>query len=201
MPPRTGRNGAAKPTMTPNRSEKEKMLAGELYTAADPELVAERIEARRLMRLFNATREDEPDRRTELLGQLFGQVGPTVEVEPPFYCDYGKYIFAGDRLYANYGCVILDVNEVHIGAGAYLAPYVQIYTAHHPVDPATRRSGVELATPVRIGENCWLGGGVIVCPGVTIGNNVTVGAGSVVTKDLPDNVLAAGNPCRVLREV
>jgi len=187
--------------MTRNRSEKEKMLAGELYRAADPELLAERVEARRLMRLFNATREDEPDRRADLLAQLFGRVGPTVEVEPPFYCDYGKYIFAGDRLYANYGCVILDVNEVRIGANAYLGPYVQIYAAHHPVDPATRRSGVELATPVHIGDNVWLGGGVIVCPGVTIGHNVTVGAGSVVTNDLPDNVVAAGNPCRVIRRV
>lgn len=187
--------------MPASRSEYDLMMAGELYLAADPHLYQERLKARRLFEAYNRTSCDEPELRLELIGKLFGRVGPRVEIEPPFYCDYGKNIFAGDRLYMNYGCVVLDVNEVHLGDYVLCAPYVQIYTAHHPVEPETRWGGREYGTPVRIGSNVWLGGGAVVCPGVTIGDNVVVGAGSIVTKDVPSNVLAVGNPCRVIREL
>jgi len=187
--------------MTLEKTNKEKMFAGELYLASDPELVEERRIARGLTRLFNQTTEEEHDKRREILTQLFGSLGPNVEVEPPFYCDYGKYIFAGDHLYMNFGCVILDCNEVHIGDYVMFAPYVQIYAAYHPTDASIRRAGPELAAPVHIGSGVWIGGGAIICPGVTIGNNCTIGAGSVVIKDIPPNTVAAGNPCRVIRHL
>ncbi|MDO8682266.1 MAG: sugar O-acetyltransferase [Armatimonadota bacterium] len=177
------------------------MFAGELYLASDPELVIERKNARRLTRLFNQTTEEEEDKRKEILHELFGKLGPNVEIEPPFYCDYGKYTFAGDHLYMNFGCVILDCNEVHIGDHVMFAPYVQICAAYHPTDAKIRTSGPELAAPIHIGNNVWLGAGVIVCPGVTIGDNTTIGAGSVVVKDIPANVVAAGNPCRVIKSL
>jgi maltose O-acetyltransferase len=167
----------------------------------DPELVDMRRRARELTRLFNRTTETQLARRRELLVRLFGRIGPHMEVEPPFYCDYGCNIHAGDNLYVNFGCVILDCNEVHIGRNVFFGPYVQVYAAHHPLEPEVRNNGLELASPVRIGNDVWLGGGVIVCPGVTIGDGVTIGAGSVVTKDIPANVIAAGNPCRVIRRV
>ena len=176
-------------------------MAGELYLASDPELVALRKRARRLTRAFNQTTEEEMARRAEILRELFGRLGPHVEVEPPFYCDYGCNIFAGDHLYMNFGCVILDCSEVHIGDHVMFAPYVQIYGAYHPSDAQLRSSGPELAAPIHIGSRVWLGGGVIVLPGVTIGDNTTIGAGSVVTRDIPANVVAAGNPCRVLRRL
>lgn len=182
-------------------SEKEKMLAGELYLASDPELVAERLRARALMREYNVTIEEEHDRRTAILQKLFGSLGSDAEIEPPFYCDYGYNIRAGSRFYANFGCVILDCNRVDIGDDVMFGPYVQVYAAYHPTDPAERLSKRELAVPVRIGHNVWIGGGVIVLPGVTIGDNVTIGAGSVVTRDIPENALAAGNPCTVRRYV
>ena len=181
------------------KTEREKMLAGELYLAADRELVAMRRRARRLTRMYNATTEEEDEKRLHILSELFGQVGPQVEIDPPFYCDYGSHIIAGDRLYMNFGCVILDVNEVRIGEGVLCGPYVQIYAAHHPINAELRAAGPELGSPVTIGNRVWLGGGVIVCPGVTIGDNSVIGAGSVVIKDIPANVIAAGNPCKVLR--
>ncbi len=181
------------------KTNKQKMLAGELYRAADPELVAERERARRLTRLYNATTEQQLQERRAILTELFGRIGPKMEIEPPFYCDYGCNIVAGDNLYMNFGCVILDCNRVEIGDNVLMAPYVQIYTAYHPTDPAIRLTGEELTAPVRIGHNVWIGGGSILCPGVTIGDNTTIGAGSVVTSDVPTNVVAAGNPCRVLR--
>lgn len=185
--------------MSNERSEKDKMLAGELYRPVDAELVADHRRATHLTRLYNATTEDETDLRTEILKDLFGAVGANPQIVPPFYCDYGSNIAVGDQFYMNYGCVILDCNRVEIGDNVMCAPYVQIYTAHHPIDAATRISGVELASPVRIGNNVWIGGGAIVCPGVTIGDNTTIGAGSVVVKDIPANVVAVGNPCRVIR--
>jgi maltose O-acetyltransferase len=133
------------------------------------------------------------------LQELLGAVGEKPVITPPFHCDYGSNIFLGDRVYMNYGCVILDCNTVHIGDDTMFAPYVQVYAAYHPIDPTVRLSGRELAAPIRIGKNVWVGGGVIICPGVTIGDNTTIGAGSVVTKDIPANVVAVGNPCRVLR--
>ena len=177
------------------------MLSGELYLAADPELTREHQRAFRLTRLYNATTETETDERQKLLTELFGKIGSNAVITPPFYCDYGGNIYAGDNLYMNFGCVILDCNTVHLGNNVLLAPYVQIYTAHHPIDPAIRLTGKELATPVKIGDNVWIGGGAIICPGVTIGDHTTIGAGSVVTKDIPAHVVAVGNPCRVVREL
>lgn len=181
------------------RSEKQKMLAGEPYLASDPELVAGRLRARRLTRLFNATTEDEPDRRLELLRELLGALGENIEVEPPFRCDYGLNITVGDRFYMNFDCVILDVCQVTIGQRVKIGPRVQIITAFHPIDPVERASGLEFGAPITIGDDVWLGSGVIVNPGVTIGAGTTVGSGSVVTRDLPGEVVAAGVPCRVIR--
>lgn len=182
-------------------SEKQKMLAGKLYIADDPELTADRRRARQLMSMYNRTTEEEPEERLRILRELLGSVGPEVTVEPPFYCDYGYNIFASDKLYVNFGCVILDCNIVRIGENVMLGPYVQIYAAYHPTDPKLRASGPELASPITIGSNVWIGGGAIVCPGVTIGDNTTIGAGSVVVRDIPANVVAAGNPCRVIRHL
>lgn len=181
------------------KTEKQKMLAGELYLASDPELAAASKRASRLLRMYNATTEEELELRSQILNELFGQVGLKVQIVPPLHCDYGSNIYAGDGLYMNYGCVILDCNTVHIGDNVLFGPYVQIYTAYHPTDPKIRQTGLELAAPIKIGNNVWIGGGAIICPGVTIGNNTTIGAGSVVVKDIPKNVVAAGNPCRIIR--
>ena len=184
-----------------DKTEKQKMLAGELYRSTDSELVAQRQSARRLTRLYNSTTEQEQERRSQILFELFGAAGLTIEIEPPFYCDYGSNIFAGDGFYMNFGCVILDCNRVDIGEKVMCGPAVQIYTATHPTDPEVRLSGLEFAAPVQIGNNVWIGGGAIICPGVTIGDDTTIAAGSVVVKDIPARVVAAGNPCRVIRHL
>lgn len=178
------------------RSETEKMLAGELYDPYDADLVASHKRVLALMREFNASDGD-----AEILREMLGSVGRNPIVEPPFYCSYGKYIFAGDNFYANYGCVILDCNEVRIGDNVMLAPYVQIYAAYHPIKAEERITCLELSKPVSIGDNVWVGGGSIILPGVSVGANTTIGAGSVVTKDIPAGVIAAGNPCRVIRKI
>lgn len=183
------------------KTEKQKMLAGELYDASDTELVAERQEARRLIHLYNATTEQETEKRSQLLLELFGAAVPNISIEPPFYCDYGSNIYADDGFYMNFGGVILDCTSVHIGKQVLCGPSVHIYTATHPIDPEIRRSGLELAAPVKIGNNVWIGGGVIICPGVTIGDDTTIGAGSVVVKDIPAKVVAVGNPCRVIKHL
>jgi maltose O-acetyltransferase len=182
-------------------SERDKMLSGQLYRASDAELLAARRRARRLTRLYNQTGEDENERRMHLLAELLGRAVPRIEIEPPFFCDYGVNIHAGDGLYLNFDCVILDCARVDIGRDVKIGPGVHIYTAHHPLDAETRVGGLELATPVRIGERVWIGGGAILCPGVTIGDDTTIGAGSVVVNDVPPGVVAAGNPCRVLRRL
>lgn len=182
------------------KTEKQKMLAGELYLATDPELTAEYKRSSRLLRMYNSTTEEQLEQRRQILEELFAQVGE-VQIEPPFRCDYGSNIYLGDKFYMNYGCVILDCNTVHIGDNVLCAPYVQIYTAYHPTEPEIRLSGRELAAPIKIGNNVWIGGGAIICPGVTIGDNTTIGAGSVVVKNIPDNVVAAGNPCRIIRHL
>ena len=181
-------------------TEREKMLAGELYRAADPELVAMRLRARQLTFDFNHSRPEEGERRYDLLTQLFGTIGPNSEIEPSFQCDYGCNIHAGDGLYMNFGCVILDVCEVHIGTQVLFAPGVHIYTATHPLDPELRSSGQEFGKPVRIGNRVWLGGGCIVLPGVMIGDDAVIAAGAVVTKDVPAGMVVGGNPARVIRE-
>lgn len=183
------------------KTEREKMLSGELYLATDEELTKMHFIARRLLHDLNFSTPNEVDRQKDIILSLFGNLGNNFTVRPPFYCDYGCHIFAGDNLYINYDCTILDCNRVYLGNNVLLAPKVQIYTAYHPTEPKLRLTGKELASPVTISDNVWLGGGVIVCPGVTIGSNVTIGAGSVVTKDISDNVVAAGNPCRVIKKL
>lgn len=180
-------------------SEWHKMLAGHLYRAADPDLQAARRRARRLTRLYNQTTEEESERRLQLLAELLGRTVPGIEIEPPFFCDYGANIYCGDRLYLNFDCVILDCARVDIGRDVKIGPGVHIYTAHHPLDPVERISGLELATPVRIGHRVWIGGGALLCPGAIVGDDTTIGAGSVVVGEIPPRVVAVGNPCRVLR--
>lgn len=180
-------------------TEMQKMLAGELYNASDPDLAEARNRARRLTRAYNGTTEEEPERRFGLLQGLFGRIGQGSFVEPPFLCDYGSHIYAGARLYINFGCVILDCAVVRIGDDVQMGPSVQIYTAYHPVEASARIAGPELAAPITIGDRVWIGGGAILCPGITVGADTTIGAGSVVTRDIPAGVVAAGNPCRVLR--
>lgn len=182
------------------KTELEKMLAGELYDASDPELCRMRSKARRLTRQFNATTEEERDLRTAILQELFASVGSAF-IEPPFHCDYGCHIHVGKNFYMNFNCIILDCAAIEIGDDVMAGPGVHIYSAYHPLDAKARMQGFELAAPVRIGNRVWIGGGAIICPGVEIGDNTTIGAGSVVTRDIPANVFAAGNPCRVLRRL
>ncbi len=181
-------------------TEKEKMIAGMLYNHADAELKADADRSRKLTRLFNSTTEEQKEYRVQLLKELFGGTGDKIHIEPSFRCDYGSNIYVGERFYANFDCVILDVCEVHIGDDCLLGPRVCIFTACHPVDPKERLEGKEFGKPVTIGNNVWIGGNAVINPGVTIGNNVVIGSGSVVTHDIPDNSVAVGNPARVLPE-
>lgn len=181
------------------KGQKAKMLAGELYLASDPELAADHRRAQAILAKFNASGVDEDALRLELLAELLGHLGEGAVVKPNLRCDYGYNISIGARTFVNYDSVLLDCNRITIGEEVQIAPGVHVYTATHPLDAATRRSGLEYALPVTIGDGAWLGGGVIVCPGVTVGENTVVGAGSVVTRSLPAGVVAAGNPCRVIR--
>jgi maltose O-acetyltransferase len=179
------------------RSEKEKMLAGELYDPLNEELVRARNRARDLCQDLNATRERDQEARRRILTELFGKGGESVWMQPPFFCDYGSNILLGERVFFNFNCVVLDVCLVQIGDFTLFGPAVQIYTATHPMNAELRRKQ-EYAKPVTIGSDVWVGGGAILCPGVKIGSKTVIGAGSVVTRDLPDGVFAAGNPCRVI---
>ncbi len=180
---------------------KRRMLRGELYLADDPAIQADLARARELVERYNATRHDEHGVRDGLLRELLGEVGEGVVVNAPFRCDHGSNIAIGPRTFVNFDCVMLDVATIRIGAACQLAPRVQLLTATHPIDPEPRRLGWESAEPIVIGDNVWLGGGAIVCPGVTIGEDTVVGAGAVVTRDLPAGVVAAGVPARVIREI
>jgi len=173
------------------------MLAGELYRAVGPELAADNLRADRLLRAYNATGADETERRSAILAELLGLVGEGVVVRPPFYCDYGYNIRLGRGVFANFGCVFLDVVGIEIGDGCQIGPSVQILTADHPRDPVLRRQGLESGKPVRIGQNVWIGSGAIILPGVTVGEDAIVGAGSVVTCDVPEGATVVGNPARV----
>jgi maltose O-acetyltransferase len=184
-----------------SNSEKENMLTGKLYRANDPQLIRERINARRLTRQYNLSTETEMKKRNFILKELLGKLSTGVYIEPPFRCDYGYNIFLGEMVYMNFGCVFLDVNPIRIGDQTMLGPYVQIYTATHPLDADQRSEGPELGKPITIGKKCWIGGGTIINPGIMIGDNTTIGAGSVVTKDIPSNVFAAGNPCKVIKNL
>ncbi len=183
------------------RGEKEKMLSGRLYYSMDPQLRAERAAARKLTKSYNETDVDEDGRRRQILSQLFGELGTDCYVEPPFRCDYGANISVGERFYANFDCVMLDVAKIRIGDHVMLGPGVHIYTACHPIDAAVRNTDLEYAKEVCIGDDVWIGGNVTINPGVHIGNNVVIGSGSVVTSDIPDGVVAAGNPCRIIRRI
>lgn len=181
-------------------SEREKMLSGELYDPLDAALVAARAHARDLCQALNATREADRDKRRDILRELFAAGGDSVWMQPPFFCDYGSNIELGERVFFNFNCVVLDVCRVRIGAFSLFGPAVQIYTPMHPLDAELRREQ-EFGKPVEIGSDVWVGGGAIILPGVRIGSRAVVGAGSVVTRDIPDGVFAAGHPCRVIREI
>ena len=181
-------------------TERQKMLAGGLYDPHDPELVTARRLARDLCQALNATREADEEGRRRILRQLFGTGGDSVWMQPPFYCDYGSNIELGERVFFNFNCVVLDVCSVRIGQFAMFGPAVQIYTATHPWAAEQRRTE-EYGKPVEIGSDVWVGGGAIILPGVRIGPRAVIGAGSVVTRDVPEAVFAAGNPCRVIRSI
>ncbi|MCV6649135.1 chorismate mutase [Enterococcus faecium] len=185
--------------MTEFKTEKEKMIAGELYFANDPELVSDRMFARSQSQIINQA--ESAELRSQLLKETFGRTGKKIYMEPVINFDYGYNIFVGENFYANFNCTFLDVSTIEIGDNCMFAPNVQLYTATHPLHPVKRNSGLEYAKPIKIGNNVWLGGGVIVTPGVTLGDNVVVGAGSVVTKSFPDNVVIAGNPARIIKTV
>ncbi len=182
-------------------SEREKMLAGELYRSADPELIAARQYVASLLRRYNQTLPADEAGRAALLSELLGSGGESAVIMPMFACDYGKNIRLGQRAFINYNCVFLDCALIEIGDDLQMAPAVQLYTALHPLDAAARRSGLESARPIRIGNDVWIGGGAIVLPGVTIGDRSVVAAGSVVTRDVPPDTLVAGNPARPLRRL
>ena len=179
--------------------EKQKMLAGEVYNCLDPALVAEREQAKRLLRQYNQSSDPAAQRR--ILRTLLGEVGDGTIIEPPFYCSYGSNLYLGSRVYLNFCCTILDNNQVRLGHDVMLGPQVQIYTAEHPLKPASRRERWESARPVLVADNVWIGGGAIILPGVTIGQNAVVGAGAVVTHDVPANTVVAGNPARIIRTI
>lgn len=181
-------------------TEYEKMLAGELYDAGDAKLLEMRIHARAWMDTYNRTPFDKELRRS-LLKKMFGKIGSNIDIQTPFFCDYGCHIEVGENFFANFNCIFLDCNYIKFGNNVFLGPAVQIYAAYHPVIAAERIKGPELAAPITIGDNIWIGGGVIISAGVTIGDNTTIGAGSVVVKDIPSNVLAAGNPCKVIKQL
>ena len=182
------------------RSERDKMIAGELYAAMDPALVAARVRARELCRAINEVAVSDVAQKQRLAEQLFAAGGDTVELQPPFFCDYGSNITLGAHVFFNFNCVVLDVCPVTIGDESLFGPGVQILTAMHPLNAAKRRRE-EYGTPVVIGSDVWVGGGAIICPGVTIGDGAVIGAGSVVTRDVPPRTLAYGSPCRAVREI
>ena len=182
------------------RSEHDKMLAGDVYDPLDAELVRARCRARELCRQLNSTDETQLDERRQVLRALLGAGGNDVWMQPPFYCDYGSNILLGKKCFFNFNCVVLDVCQVRVGDHTLFGPAVQIYAASHPLDAELRRTR-EFGMPVEIGSDVWVGGGAIICPGVTIGARCVIGAGSVVTRDVPTGAFAAGNPCRVIRRI
>lgn len=173
----------------------------EMAYYADESVVSEQIETKRAVREYNTVMPFDPEKGMECLDKTGIQHGEAVYFEPPFHCEYGNHIKLGENFYANIGCVMLDVGKINIGDNVLFGPNVSIYTAGHPIHPESRNSGYEYGIPVTIGDNVWIGGSCVILPGVTIGSNTVIGAGSVVTKDIPDGVCAAGNPCRVIREI
>lgn len=182
-------------------SEKEKMIKGEMYLAHDEELRKDRAKARKLIREYNNMNEDEKEKRKQMIKQIFGTTGENIHVESSFKCDYGYNIHVGENFYANFDCVFLDICPIEIGDNCMLAPGVHIYSATHPIDPVERNSGAEYGKPVKIGNNAWIGGRTVINPGVKIGNNVVIASGSVVIKDVPDNVVIGGNPAKIIKKI
>lgn len=185
----------------PSKTEKEKMIGGELYQAGDPILTRERLNARRLTRLFNQSPETDDEPRRAILRELLGSTGRFFHIEPSFRCDYGYNIHVGENFYANFDCVFLDVCEIRIGDNCFLAPGVHIYTATHPLEAKARISGAEYGKPVTIGHNVWIGGRAVINPGVTIGDNAVIASGAVVTKDVPAHAVVGGNPAKVIKRI
>ncbi|MFE5241019.1 MULTISPECIES: sugar O-acetyltransferase [unclassified Streptomyces] len=183
------------------RTNLERMLAGDLYIADDPEIALRQQRAMRLAARYQAAHTEDAEQARTILAELLDSVGEGVEVRPPLYVDYGSNIAIGARTFVNYHLTALDVARITIGEDCQIGPNVQLLTPTHPVEPEPRRDKLEAALPITIGDNVWLGGGVIVCPGVTIGDNSVIGAGAVVTKDIPADVVAVGNPARVVREI
>jgi len=183
-----------------DKSEKDKMLNGELYSPISIELQHERLKAKKLLHRLNVTDYLVEGKYSEIIAELMPQASPDIQIESPFYCDYGYNIQCGQRVYFNVNCVILDVMKVTIGSFVFFGPSVHIYTASHPTEFKLRRKRA-FAKPVSIGDDCWIGGGAIICPGVTIGNRCVIAAGSVVTKNIPDDSLAAGIPAKVIRKL
>ena len=177
------------------------MLAGEMYNPMDEQLVKERHHARLLFQKINSLNDDSKEERNKLLRKLIKHAGKNLWIEPPFYCDYGYNIKAGDNIFMNFNCCILDVTMVTLGNNVMMGPNVQIYTATHPLEYKLRNSGKEFAKPITIGNNVWIGGNAVICPGVTIGDNVVIGAGAVVTKSFPDDVFIAGNPAKLIKAI
>jgi maltose O-acetyltransferase len=182
-------------------TEKEKMLSGRPYFAFDEVLVKERSRAKELIFEINKLSPSETEKINELLKSLLGKIGKNSIIELPFRCDYGYNIEIGDNFFSNYNCTILDCAKVTIGDNVMFAPNVSLFTAGHPLDAEKRNAGWEYAFPITIGNNVWIGGNVVINPGITIGNNVVIGSGSVVTKDIPDNMIAMGNPCKTYRKI
>ena len=180
---------------------KDRMLRGELYNGADEEMTADFARAQDLLARYNATAHAEQAVRDTILAELLGSMGDGVVIRPPFRCEYGTPVSVGAGTFMNYDCVMLDVAAITIGAACQVATRVQFLTATHPIDPEPRRLGWESGEPIVVGDNVWLGGGAILCPGVTIGDDTVVGAGAVVTRDLPAGVIAVGTPARILREI
>jgi maltose O-acetyltransferase len=181
------------------KTEKEKMLSGELYDPLDKQLSEERMHARSLIKLLNDGCLDQSEEQTSVLKKLIPNSGKGLWIQPPFYCDYGSNMVLGEKVFFNFNCVVLDLMPVVIGSRTIIGPNVQIYTATHPLDHKVRALGLEFAKPVIIGEDFWIGGSVVVCPGVSIGDRAVIGAGSVITKNVPSDVFAAGNPCKIIR--
>jgi acetyltransferase-like isoleucine patch superfamily enzyme len=182
-------------------NQKDRMLAGLPYKAWLDGLAEERMENKKKIYEYNHCLPDEGEKIDKLIRKILGKAGIDVHIEAPFHCDYGKNIEIGDYFFANYNCIILDVGKVTIGNNVQFAPNVSLYTAGHPIHPDSRNSGYEYGIGITIGNNVWIGGNVVVNPGVHIGNNVVIGSGSIVTKDIPDNMIAVGNPCKVIREI
>lgn len=182
-------------------NQKERMLAGLPYKAWLDGLSEERMENKKKIYEYNICRPNEKEKIEKLIREILNKAGKNINIEAPFHCDYGKNIEVGDNFFANYNCTILDVGKVIIGHNVMFAPNVSLYSAGHPIHPHSRNSGYEYGMGITIGNNVWIGGSVVINPGVHIGNNVVIGSGSVVTKDIPDNMIAVGNPCKVIREI